>query len=576
MPEDLHLPMVPTLCVLGVLGATTAWRGHRETDSSRPDRATLALIGWTLAVALVARLLPRELVPADAFTMLFEGRTTRVVEAIAADRGLPHAWLGLASGYPVLPVVDHLVTEIACLAVALPWLALLLARFSGRAWLGPVVVAGVCLADTSLLQVALDSESQGFLALTATASAWMAWWATTARSGVTRALAVFVMLGLAGVALPLRPEMVLVGTSAAVAALAALLGPDRVARLDTAWRNLLPLRAFPPLQAVALVALTMAATYAVTVPGWLVLGEQSPSPPGAAGPPDSTLRWFADLAMLHPPVIPALATLGLAWCARRPLATAGLGVTFVLLTRVYAWNSHFGEAWFESLRYLANLQVPLVLLVAAGLGELAVWWAAVPVRSPTADRAAVAVVTVAGVVWCVAAPPAAPSPGPLEDDHPWLVSRNHELEGRFLLGQLRAHPDCVFRSVSAVDTVAAAQGEDMPTADRYTFEGLWFGWHAPPSAPHDDVTWPRRFLVDVGPLDTPPAWWSEAVATTRCQLFYEGLDCHLVDGPRCDRFLDGLVPVAGEDLDALELNLHHGERTRHAHLGLYAAPGHAP
>ena len=37
----------------------------------------------------------------------------------------------------------------------------------------------------------------------------------------------------------------------------------------------------------------------------------------------------------------------------------------------------------------------------------------------------------------------------------------------------------------------------------------------------------------------------------------------------------GHLPT-GEDLDALELNLHHGERTRHAHLGLYAAPGHAP
>ena len=153
-------------------------------------------------------------------------------------------------------------------------------------------------------------------------------------------------------------------------------------------------------------------------------------------------------------------------------------------------------------------------------------------------------------------PPVGPAWGPTEDPRSAWISRNHQLEGRFLLELVDAHPRCLFSAPGA---------EPDAIGDR-----TWFGW--------------RPGLVGTWVLSIKQGRWTHfRVATSRerpswarereeCELLYLGLDCWLEDRLDCAALSRGLEEVAHWEGEALEYNEHHGVRDRRFRLAAYRLP----
>lgn len=375
---------VAMMVLHALFACVLAWLVGRQLP--RPWGIALGL--WTLLGTLVAHCTPAGAIPAQWFTLLFEGRTLRAIQGVGALS--PHyVWLGFAHMDLGAPARMVIVANLWAAAVGWPLVAAWLSNTTGRAWTGPAAVLALLSAGPVFRQTLFSEHLAGYLTLVL---AGMLWGGTALRrQRVDRVLGLALIVLAVVLAASARRELALLG----------LVLPFAVLRGDA--------RPLPPGWAGTALGLagTIVASYAVTLIGWVVVGEPAPSPPWSSLEPGQTsLRWPADLVQLYPAWVVFLVTLGVAHAARRPIATAGLGVAFVTLMRVYAANGHFGEAWFELLRYVGHVQVLLVVLLGAGVAEARHLWR----QSERLGRQVCIAVGGASLVWW-ALPPLLDRPG---------------------------------------------------------------------------------------------------------------------------------------------------------------------
>lgn len=492
--------------------AVCAWWVARHRDA-RPWAAAAA-IAVALSTAWAVRGPP---IPTEWVTVLHEGTTAtnvaqlygRGVHAGPAFEALVTAWCG-PDGIR-LPGIVRLNVWLTCVGAAVFWVVSgrILGSAAGATALTAVLVANPSGAGAALSELPSPAISACILAAIPALALLEE---HRGRPGVSALLLAHVGL-LALLVAFMRAELAILGALAlGTATLRVLVGDERLRGLARG--------------ALAAIARRLAGADPRLLLAALAVGAAS----HLWSPPGNEARWVFDgLHPLNPSILTlpivlsfflplgvvALILLGLAHACRDLLRFALAPIAIVVLYRTWLSAGHGSKAaYHEVFRYL-TAAVPLLLLVAAfGWRELC----GIAARRgwPGAWRP----LALLALALAMAAPHPPGTFGPIlpnrEDPNappppaPQLVTRDAQLEVRYLLRLVSEHPDCAFLTPVRVDGGGSPRAPGERTL-------LAFGR-------------PLRSARTLGPardgglshLPLPP-----------CVVFYRGLECNLAGGDGC-------------------------------------------
>ncbi len=544
---------VLTTCWLSALGSSAvvcAWWTARHRSEWR-----FVAVGLAGVAAAIAWALRGPLVPTDWITVLQEGTTASNVRQLYG-RGA-HAGRGFdallvlwsASGPVDLSAVVRLNVFLAAVNASFYWV---IARRILGSIAGACFLTAVFAANPNSLNSALSElPSQALTACILAAVPALAL-LHDERDRSRRLVAVSVVhLGVLVVLVgALRVEMALVGILAfAVTTVRVALGDARLRAIAAAGieRITQSVRSLD-----RRVLLLVGAVFAASLL-W--------------SPHNAELRWVYDgfhplnpsfltfglvLTSFLPFGVVAMIVLGVIHASRELLRFALLPVALVVLCRTYVSAAHGSlSVFWETFRYSTMLMPLLLVLAAFGWPELREM--ATRRSWPPAWRP-VAIATLA-LAMLVPPPPGTrdrffPGGDPTSAlvKVPGLVTRDTQIEVRYLLRLVDEHPGCAFFTrVTARD-----HGSDR---SRGPFVFVGFGR-------------PLRSPRELGDSAEEAL---QALCDHACVLFYRGLDCNLAGDDGCP-LPSPAVPVSALEFGALPYNdvAERGESSATVHLGAYA------
>lgn len=532
----------------------------------------VAVVLWTLLWLAV----PPTAVPIARITALHEGSTLQDIRALEAygahaGPGFTELWVpaSAASGHPALRPLIRLDTWASgvtgMLLVTLGWrtlgpMALLLgltavaSPTAARATLSelPVAAIGLTLALSVLPALRLDRA--------------LGTGSRVADPGHARHAAA-VLVGLTLLAASLRTEMA--GPGLVVLALAGarvLLGTDRLVALgDRVLARLHVLRRDPVSTGLGLVFATILLGGLLDWSWGGFPGHPHQPLPRVVSARVGRLRWAVDAvhpldpALLSLPALlwgtlplglAALPTVGALAGLRHPLRTSGVALSVVLLFRAFHAASH--QDMYEMVRYVCMLAVPLWALGALG-------WTALGRRARLGLTAACLVPPVPAVAWwCFPTD----QPDGLTAGLPWTapLDGDAQRQARDVMRATARWPDCLF----VTRTAAWGSGDSRPPGEDLVFFadvescdrtfahrdhqevriGPETSLREAVARREEDPRLARLLDRWVSNRDVVQAPDAPLEYDLGCVIYYQGLDCNLVDGPDCGPDLEGLEPIA--------------------------------
>jgi len=270
---------------------------------------------------------------------------------------------------------------------------------------------------------------------------------------------------------------------------------------------------------------------------------------------DTFLRLPLLLWIWLPSGVVFLAVLGFAHSLQRLTTYLVLPLSLVLLTQVYMDASH--RTFYEQFRYLSMTSGVVFFLALVGWRSLEKWLESISSRWGTILRKGAAV---ALVVTLITFPNSVSSPlldyaveldseGQLEGLDVALItlSRNQQLEIRYLIEKLEHYPNC--------DFLTRTQGR-MGASDNDVW--ILFG--------------NGRSGIETTPVrdESISAIAQELAPSSDCLVFFRNMDCNRTPGPNCDRMLDGFTRLDEVEVESRPYNdrMEYGKEEPTIRMGL--------
>jgi len=486
--------------------------------------------------------------PADWITVLHEGLTLRNIDALGASYQARALGFDPTSGS--VPLRTHVWSNLWASACQIPIAAALGVAMVRRRWGAAAAVAVLCL-NPGFLHAAVSERTQAMVNLLI-----MAGVVSSANlfdpAPVVRfqAVGTLFVLGLCGLAA--RLEVVIFCALFVGAALLIAVADARLrAWRDATERYIRRHIEAGPTRLLIWLTWPLVVSVSLTSPGWWLAPTRFPPAPWAF-PFFETLRLPLDLVALYPLGTVVLIGVGMVWAARWPVRSLGLTVALISMGRVYATNSHWGGAPFETLRYLSHLNALFMVASLFGLRALTDW--AATVHLPLSAGRAWAV---AGCFTVLLPRPGSPHFGPTGVTDTWLITRNHQIEARYLVNALDKRPECGWTARVAVQRRARRDNQGR----EFAMSNVFFGWF--------DENGRRVWKTLVDPLPspgqsrpprhTPDSSQSPHWPAKPCFRHFSGLSCALEGGEGCSADA-GHAEEQTLSAHADEYNTHHGDR----------------